>query len=36
MVKLTVKSIKEILVANNIKYETAEEFFKDLGLVTLS
>jgi len=32
MVKLTVKGVKEILVLDDIKYETAEEFFRDMAL----
>jgi len=32
MVKLTVKGVKEIFVLDDIKYENAEEFFRDLAL----
>jgi len=31
MVKLTVKGVKEILVLDDIRYESAEEFFRDLA-----
>jgi len=32
MVKLSVKSVKEIVVLDDVKYDTAESFFKDLAL----
>jgi len=32
MVKLTVKDVKEIVVLDDIMYESAEEFFRDLAL----